>query len=73
MKQYAPRLNHGFIHYLFRFVHPLFRRKMTHEDKFVGVCWGSVNLTVIFHKINLILCVCRRLSVRCELALRALH
>ncbi len=45
------------------------------DSKLVGVCWGSVNMTVIFNKIlnptaNLFVGVCRGLSVQCELALR---
>ncbi len=45
------------------------------DIELVGVCWCSVNMTVIFHKIlnptaNLFVGVCWRLSVRCELALR---
>ncbi len=44
------------------------------DIELVGVCWCSVNMTVIFHKIlnptaNLSQLVCWRLSVRCELAL----
>ncbi len=42
-----------------------------------GVCWCSVNMTVIFHKIlnptaNLSQLVCWSLSVRCELALKCM-
>ncbi len=45
------------------------------DIELVGVCWCSVNMTVIFHKIlnptaNLSQIVCWSLSVRCELAFR---
>ncbi len=51
------------------------RLNMLIDIELVGVCWCSVNMTVIFHKIlnptaNLSQLVCWRLSVRCELAFR---
>ncbi len=54
------------------------RLNMLIDIELVSVCWCSVNMTVIFHKIlnptaNLFVGVCWRLSVRCELALRGLQ
>ncbi len=54
------------------------RLNMLIDIELVGVCWCSVNMTVIFHKIlnptanlsQLVVGVCWRLSVRCELAFK---